>query len=62
MKKVNLNTADICDLCQIKHVGQVVANRIIDARNFKDVYELSKVKGLGDKRMTDILEEGVACV
>lgn len=66
MEKVNINTADGPDLEKIIHIGPIRAGEIIKkqifARPFKDIYELSKILGLGQKRMDDIIKQGIATV
>jgi DNA uptake protein ComE-like DNA-binding protein len=58
---VNINTANADDLISIVHIGSGRAQLIIERRNeakFKDLYELSTVRGFGKKRIDDILKEG----
>ena len=51
--KVNINIASIDSLASLPHVGEVLANRIIDYRNangpFRKVEDLMNVKGIGVK-------------
>lgn len=58
--KVDLNRADAKALQQIIHIGPARAKKIIDARPYRDLFELSNVKGLGKKRMWDIINQGYA--
>jgi competence protein ComEA len=52
-EKVNLNSATVEQLIEIKGIGEVLAQRIVDYRqvhgNFKNLEELKNVKGVGDK-------------
>ncbi len=52
--KVNINAALADDLENLPGIGSVMAERIIDFREnnggFKDIEELKKVKGIGDKK------------
>jgi competence protein ComEA len=51
-KPVNINTATANQLMQIKGIGEVLAQRIIDFRttngNFKALEELMLIKGIGE--------------
>jgi competence protein ComEA len=61
-EKINLNTADKKTLQEIVGVGPTISHRIVVGRPFKDIYELSKVKGLGAKRMAAILNQDLIIV
>lgn len=56
--KININTADADELCELPHIGSTVAKRIIAFRNeaggFKNTYELMLVKGIGEKTFEKI--------
>lgn len=58
--KIDLNRADEKALQQIIHIGPARAQKIIAGRPFKDLFELSNVRGLGKKRMWDIINQGFA--
>lgn len=58
--KIDLNRADERALQQVIHIGPARAKKIIQARPFRDLFELSNVKGLGKKRMWDIINQGFA--
>lgn len=60
MEKVNINNAPAAALQQIKHVGKRRAQLIISGRPYKDIYELSALKGFGRKRLDDITAQDVA--
>jgi len=51
--KININGSDAAELMKLKGVGKVLAGRIVEYRStngsFKEVEELKKVKGLGQK-------------
>ena len=55
---VNINTADQKALETLPGIGPVLAQRIIDYRQqhgpFKEISDLKKVTGIGDKRFEDI--------
>jgi len=61
-ERVNVNKASEKELYEIIHVGPVRAKRIIEKRPFRDIYELSTVKGFGRKRIDDIILEGIAYI
>ncbi|MBW2111763.1 MAG: helix-hairpin-helix domain-containing protein [Deltaproteobacteria bacterium] len=58
--KININTASKDQLIQLKSVGPVIADRIIEYREkngkFKTVEELTEVKGIGDGTLMVIKE------
>lgn len=53
MGKVNINTASVDELAQLKKVGPKIAERIVDYRDaygpFKAPEDLMQVKGIGEK-------------
>lgn len=59
METININKASLQDLQSLKGIGPVRAHEIAENRPYKDVYELSKVWGLGKKRMDAIIKQGV---
>lgn len=56
--KVDINTASAVDLQKIKGVGPAKAKAIVEYRqkngSFKNIDELKKVKGIGDKNFEAI--------
>ena len=52
--KIDLNTADAAALESLPGVGPQIAQEIIDARPFKSVGDLEKVRGIGPARMKDL--------
>jgi hypothetical protein len=61
---IDINTASAEELDEIVHVGLATANKIIGARPFSSVEDLSRIGGfpVGGQNMQDILEQGLACV
>ena len=53
--QININTADLVDLEKIPGIGPEIARRIIEYRTnhgqFLSLDDLSKVKGIGDKKL-----------
>jgi competence protein ComEA len=59
MDIVNVNKATAQELQKIAGIGPVRAANVIKNRPFRDIYELSKVAGLGTKRMQQIFEQDI---
>ena len=57
---VNINTATVQDFEALPGIGPVMAQRIVDYRNehgpFKSVEELTKVKGIGESKLEELLD------
>lgn len=59
--KININTASVDELTQLKNVGPAYAERIVEYREahdgFKSVEELTEVKGIGPKTLADNVDQ-----
>jgi len=60
--KVDLNTASAQELQKLTGVGVALSQRIIEARPFYSVDELTKASGIGPKTLEDIKAQGLAWV
>ncbi|MCK4997071.1 helix-hairpin-helix domain-containing protein [Candidatus Pacearchaeota archaeon] len=60
--QIDINSASIEDLDELVWVGPSTAEKIINERPFDSVDDLDKVHGIGDVKVADIIEEGLACV
>jgi len=61
-ERVDINTASEEELQRLPGVGAVFAQKIIEARPFYSLDELSKVSGIGPKTLEKIKEQGLAWI
>ncbi len=58
--RININTATQEQLTSLPGIGETTAQKIISYRqnngDFKSIYELLKVSGIGDKKLKDLLD------
>ena len=59
---IDLNSATIDKLDEIVWIGPATAEKIIDSRPFDSIEDLDSVSGIGEKKLQDIIDEGLACV
>ncbi len=60
--QVDINTAPKEVLMTIVHIGEARAEELIALRPFASVNELTRIRGIGEGRLREILAQGVACV
>jgi competence protein ComEA len=51
---VHINTATAAELEALPGIGPVIARRIIEARPYRSVDDLDRVRGIGKKRLEEI--------
>lgn len=61
-ERIEINTAPLEELDKITEIGPALAQRIIDARPFISINDLVKVKGIGEKTLQKIKDQGLAYV
>lgn len=59
---VNINTASEEEVQQITHIGATLAGELIKLRPYDSIDELIDINGIGDARLKDIKEQGIACL
>lgn len=59
---ININTASLEEIRQIIHIDEVRGPQVISRRYYRHIGELTRVDGIGPVRMSDIREQGLACV
>lgn len=59
---IDINSASKQELMQITHIGEERAEQLIQLRPFSSIDQLTRINGIGDGRLRDIKEEGLACV
>jgi len=60
VNKIDINTASLQQLDEIIGIGPALAQRIVDARPFSSVDDLLRVKGIGEKTLQKIKDQGLA--
>jgi len=60
--KIDINTATLEQLDELTGIGPKYAKAIMDGRPFSSVDDLTRVKGIGEKTLQKIKDQGLACV
>lgn len=58
---IDLNRSSADKLADLPHIGPSRAARIIEMRPWRDVMNMTRVRGIGSGRLGDILESGLLC-
>ncbi len=61
-EQIDINTATLGQLDQLTGIGPTYAQRIIDGRPYLSLDDLLEVKGIGEKTLQKIKDQGFACV
>lgn len=61
-EQININFASQKNLEELHGIGEVKAQAIVDARPFDSVDDLIDVKGIGEVTLSNIINQGLACV
>lgn len=61
-EKIDINAAFLEDLVKIIHIGEVRARELISLRPFSSLDDLARISGIGEARVEDIKEQGLAWV
>ncbi len=59
--QINVNSASLKELDKIIWVGPATAQRIVDARPYKTIDDITKAKGIGSAKLREIKKQGLAC-
>jgi DNA uptake protein ComE-like DNA-binding protein len=51
---IDINSAGLEQLMTLPGVGEAIARRIIEGRPYRTVDDLRRVKGIGERRLTEI--------
>lgn len=60
--QIDVNSASKEELLNIIHIGDSRADGLITLRPFSSLDDLVRISGIGDGRVQDIKEQGIACV
>ncbi|ABR47135.1 copper amine oxidase domain protein [Alkaliphilus metalliredigens QYMF] len=60
--RININTASLQELQEIIHINEVRSKQLVELRPFTSINDLTKISGIADVRLKDIIEQGKAYV
>lgn len=60
--QIDINSASLTELDKIVWVGPITAEKIINKRPYGNIEELDEVSGIGEGKLGDIIDEGIACI
>lgn len=61
-EQIDVNGAGPDELERIVHIGPARAEQVEELRPFANLRDLTRVPGIGDKRLSDITDQNLACV
>ena len=61
-EQIDINNAPLEDLVKIIHIGETRAKELISLRPFSSLDDLTRIKGIGEARLNDIKQQGLAWV
>lgn len=61
-EQIDVNTASKGELVKIYQIGDARAEQLISLRPFNSVDDLIRIQGIGETRIQQIKEQGLACV
>jgi hypothetical protein len=62
IERIDINSAPLEDLVKIIHIGKVRAKELISLRPFYSLDDLTRMRGIGEKKLEDIKKQGLAWV
>ena len=60
--QIDINKASVTELDELYGVGPATAQNIIDVRPYENVDDLINAKGIGEVKLSQIKDQGLACV
>jgi len=60
--QIDINKASVTELDELYGVGPATAQNIIDARPYEKIDDLINAKGIGEIKLSQIKNQGIACV